>query len=73
MGNSGGPLFNIDGKVIGINTAVSAVGENIGFVLPVTEQFIQATLDQIKQNNEIIRPFLGIRSRFLNTGIAEEL
>lgn len=73
VGNSGGPLFDIDGQVIWINTAVSAIGENIGFALPITQEFVDATLASIKEYNQIKRPFIGIRSRFLTKSLAQEL
>lgn len=73
MGNSGGPLFDIDGQVIWINTAVSAIGENIGFALPITQEFMDATLASIKEYNQIHRPLIGIRSRFLTKSLAQEL
>lgn len=73
MGNSGGPLFNIDGQVIGINTAVSAVWQNIGFALPITQEFIDATIASIQEYDQIHRPFIGIRSRFLTKSVAQEL
>ena len=61
MGNSWWPLYTLDGNVIGINTAVSAVWENIWFAIPVSEELVQATLDTIEQNWSIIRPFVWIR------------
>jgi len=60
-GNSGGPLLNLEGQVIGINTAVSSQGTNIGFAIPVTKEFIQATLSSIQRDKQISRPFIGIQ------------
>lgn len=57
-GNSGGPLLNIDGEVIGINTAVSQRGQGIGFAIPVNE--IKGYIDDLKTQGEIVRPWLGI-------------
>jgi S1-C subfamily serine protease len=51
-------LFDINGRVMGINTAVSAVGSNIGFAIPVTQEFINATLQSIEKYGKISRPFL---------------
>ena len=57
-GNSGGPLLNIDGEVIGINTAVSAAGQGIGFAIPVNE--IKGIVDQLKTEGQVTQPWLGI-------------
>lgn len=59
--NSGGPLLGIDGKVIGVNTAISAIGNDIGFAIPVSDEFVQATLLSVKENDAIVRPFIGIQ------------
>lgn len=58
--NSGGPLFDTQGRVIGVNTAVSSIGENIWFSIPITQEFIQATLLSIQEFDAIRRPFIGI-------------
>mgnify|MGYP006288113213 CR=1 FL=1 len=68
-GNSGGPLLNIDGKVIGINTAVSSQGQGIGFAIPVNE--IKGIIDELKKTGEITRPWLGISFRPINEDIRE--
>lgn len=73
QGNSGGPLFDINGRVMGINTAVSAVGSNIGFAIPVTQEFINATLQSIEKYGKISRPFLWIQYLDLNPNLAKEL
>jgi len=57
-GNSGGPLLNNDGKVIGINTAVSAVGQGIGFAIPVNE--IKDIVSELQNTGEVTRPWIGI-------------
>jgi len=71
-GNSGGPLFNMDGEVIWINTAVSSFGENIWFAIPLTQQFVQATIQSVKNNNKIVRPFVWVRYVDISTSIAQE-
>lgn len=58
--NSWWPLFNTNGQVIGVNTAVSAVWENIGFAIPITQAFIEATLSSIAEYDTIRRPFIWI-------------
>ena len=57
-GNSGGPLLNNQGKVIGINTAVSRVGQGIGFAIPVNE--IKSIVNELQNTGEITRPWIGI-------------
>ncbi len=68
-GNSGGPLVNLDGKAIGINSAVVFGAQNIGFAIPVYQA--AKDLDSIKQFGRIRRPFLGIRYLILNNKIKE--
>ncbi|MDI3547985.1 MAG: serine protease Do [Halanaerobiales bacterium] len=57
-GNSGGPLLNIDGEVIGINTAVSTQGQGIGFAIPINE--VKPIVRDLQEKGEIVRPWLGI-------------
>ena len=67
-GNSWGPLFNIDGKVIGINTAVSAFWENIWFAIPLSQEFVDASIQSVKNYDAIVRPFVWVRYLDLQTG-----
>ncbi|MDD5723337.1 MAG: DegQ family serine endoprotease [Syntrophales bacterium] len=57
-GNSGGPLINMKGEVIGINTAIVAGGQGIGFAIPVN--LAQGIVDQLKNNGEVTRAWLGV-------------
>jgi len=59
QGNSGGPLLNLQGKVIGINTALAAGSENIGFAIPVNKA--KQSLESFEQSGKITRAFLGVR------------
>jgi len=59
QGNSGGPLLNLEGEVIGINTAVDRSGEGIGFAIPINEA--KVAIESTKQFGRIVRPALGIR------------
>ena len=60
QGNSGGPLVNINGEVIGINTAVAGNGaENIGFAIPVGD--VEGIVKTVLEKGIIERPYLGIR------------
>jgi S1-C subfamily serine protease len=60
-GHSGGPLLDMDGRVVGINTAMLAPGRGIGFAVPAhTASWVAAVLIQ---HGEVRRPYLGIRAR----------
>ncbi|MCL5794882.1 MAG: trypsin-like peptidase domain-containing protein [Patescibacteria group bacterium] len=59
-GNSGGPLINLKGQVIGINTAVATNAQNIGFAIPINSA--KTAIESIKKTGKIVRPFMGIRS-----------
>lgn len=69
-GNSGGPLLNLYGEVIGVNTAVALEGENIGFAIPVNK--IKKAITDVKNKGRIIYPFLGIRYVLITEAIAED-
>ena len=58
FGNSGGPLVNMAGEVIGINTAINWGSENIGFAVPVGT--LQAILPQLREEGRVRRGYLGI-------------
>lgn len=68
-GNSGGPLLNLQGEVIGINTAVAGGAENIGFAIPINE--VASVIESVKQHGRIVRPWLGVRYTLINKAIAE--
>jgi len=68
-GNSGGPLLNSSGQVIGVNTAVSAEGQNIGFALPIN--IVKDALDQFnKSGGKFARPFLGVKYKMITRDLA---
>ena len=58
QGNSGGPLLNMDGEVIGINTAVIFGAQNIGFSIPIN--WAKKDLEDIIKFGRIVKPFIGI-------------
>lgn len=66
-GNSGGPLTNLDGEVIGINSAVVFGAQNIGFAIPINKA--RRDLAELKKFGRIRRPFLGVRYILLNPAL----
>jgi len=58
FGNSGGPLVDIDGKVIGINTAIDAVGNSLGFAIPIN--MAKDVVPQLISSGKVTRGFLGV-------------
>ncbi len=68
MGNSGGPLLNSAGQVIGINVAVSLEGQNIGFALPIN--IVKESITNFNETGQFSRPFLGVRYRMISKEVA---
>lgn len=64
QGNSGGPLINLDGEVVGINTAIIAGAQNIGFSIPIN--WAKNDLEDIIKHGRIIKPFIGLQYVMLN-------
>ncbi len=58
-GNSGGPLLNLKGEVIGIDTAMAQGAQDIGFAIPIN--MAKKDIEQVKATNKIVYPFLGVR------------
>jgi len=69
-GNSGGPLLNIKGEVIGINVAMAEEAQSIGFSIPVDKA--KRNIEQIKTIGKIVYPFLGVRYVLITPEIQEE-
>ena len=67
-GNSGGPLLNSSGQVIGVNTAVSADGQNIGFALPIN--VVKDAVANFNSTGQFNRPFLGVEYRMISRQMA---
>lgn len=70
QGNSGGPLVNLNGQVIGINTAVATESENIGFAIPIND--IKGLIERAVKTGKIERPYLGVRYVSLTADIAKQ-
>lgn len=68
-GNSGGPLINMDGEVIGINTAIIATAQGIGFAVPIN--LAKGIISQLKKSGEVTRGWLGVAIQDLTDEIAE--
>src|SRR5262249_44643952 len=58
LGNSGGPLINVNGEVVGINTAIYRPAQNIGFGVP--GNTLRNILPQLKEKGKVVRGYLGI-------------
>ncbi len=68
-GNSGGPLFNLQGEVIGINTAISAMGRGIGFAVPIDQA--KTVIPQLFATGEVKRAWLGIAGRDVEPAVGK--
>ena len=68
-GNSGGPLVDAQGKVIGINVAVSSQGQNVGFAIPISAA--KPIIDDLRSGRK--PAFLGVRSQTVTAALAKQL
>lgn len=70
QGNSGGPLLNLKGEVIGINTAMVSGAQNIGFAIPINKA--KRAIDSVQRSGRIIAPYLGVRYILISPDLAEK-
>lgn len=68
-GNSGGPLLNLRGEVIGINTAMANGAENIGFAIPIN--LARRAIESVKRFGEIQTPYIGVRYSLITSAYAK--
>ena len=70
LGNSGGPLLNLKGEAIGINTALAVGAQNIGFAIPINQ--VKRAINSVRQTGKIVVPYLGVRYVAVNASLAEK-
>lgn len=69
-GNSGGPLVNIDGQVIGINTAIAGDAQNIGFSVPIND--VTGLIKSVEQTGKLEQPYLGVVYIPITSGVESQ-
>lgn len=70
QGNSGGPLLNLRGEVIGINTAIVSGAQNIGFAIPINQA--KRDIKQVKATGKISYPYLGVWYTMITPALKEQ-
>jgi serine protease Do len=71
LGNSGGPLINARGEVVGINAAVSSRASSIGFAVPINQAV--AILPQLRENGRVTRGYIGVKLRTVDADLQRSL
>ncbi len=70
FGNSGGPLLNLAGQVVGLNTAISQQGQLIGFAIPINQA--KTVIASVQKYGKIVRPYMGVRYVQVDDAVAAE-
>ncbi|KAJ8772001.1 hypothetical protein K2173_027178 [Erythroxylum novogranatense] len=70
-GNSGGPLVNVDGEIVGINIMKVLAADGLGFAVPIDS--VAKIIEQFKKSGRVVRPWLGLRMIELNEKIIAQL
>ncbi|OGI71572.1 hypothetical protein A3B84_02045 [Candidatus Nomurabacteria bacterium RIFCSPHIGHO2_02_FULL_35_13] len=70
LGNSGGPLLDLSGNVIGVNVAIAQGSQNVGFALPIDS--VRSAIESVKATGKIVRPYLGVRYIAINSEMKEK-
>jgi len=68
-GNSGGPLLDLKGEVVGINVAIAQGAQNIGFALPIDT--VKNAIQSVETTGKISQPYLGVRYQLINKAIQQ--
>ncbi|MBI4725820.1 Do family serine endopeptidase [candidate division TA06 bacterium] len=71
FGNSGGPLVNLRGEVVGINTAINPAGQGIGFAIPIN--LAKKVAEQLIDHGKVVRGYLGVLPQEITPNLAEGL
>ncbi len=69
-GNSGGPLLNLNGEVVGINTAIVASGQGIGFAVPIN--MARQVMEQLIEHGRVVRGWMGIAIQQINEELGKQ-
>ena len=69
-GNSGGPLVNLNGQVIGINTAVAGNAQNVGFSIPIND--VKGLIGSVLKTGKVVRPYLGVHYVAITADVAKQ-
>ena len=73
-GNSGGPTFDVDGNVIGVNTAIfSPSGGSVGIAFAIPAETVRSVVEQLKDKGAVTRGWIGIQIQPINADIADSL
>lgn len=73
-GNSGGPLFTQDGKVVGVNTAIiSPTGGSVGIGFAIPSNLVRSIVDQLEKTGHVTRGYLGVEAQAVSPALAKAL